>query len=266
LETRRRRRAEAAGSAGVPEAVAAAAEVGAAGPKADRDIGNRMGSVLVGRISGDAASLLWVRSHELVGCLVASLDESKSPWTGLLFYIGVSKMATSHSDLCNLYVAQQHKYSLWRAALFDSAVKLANQFGKAIEAPESYQDLTTNRSRPYVSLVNFTDAEKPFSRHFKDDDINEQGVLRVKLCLVLETGPNSFPKSRFLFPIGIQFLKGVGQYCFWDSATEEMSEGASWASDLDRFIGLIQQRCAEFFAHDPMDGFGSRSNFGFLQS
>lgn len=49
MVTRRWRRAEAAGSAGVPEAAAAAAEVGAAGPKADRDIGNRMGSALVGK-------------------------------------------------------------------------------------------------------------------------------------------------------------------------------------------------------------------------
>lgn len=58
MVTRRWRRAEAAGSAGVLGAAAVAAEVGAAGPKAGRDTENRMGSALVGRISGELTAIL----------------------------------------------------------------------------------------------------------------------------------------------------------------------------------------------------------------
>jgi hypothetical protein len=183
-----------------------------------------------------------------------------------LFQNEVAMTQINHSELCNLYAIRQNNLRAWETGLFQAAVVLATDFRSAMSAPESYQDQSTHLSKPYVDLLNFLDVEKKFNRLMRDGDINEQGILRVNLALTLEIEPNSYPKSRFTFPIGIQFSKGSVQYCFWDSRTDQRGEGSSWTDDRTKFVGLILERCKEYLLHDPKDGFGPKSNFGFLQT
>jgi hypothetical protein len=169
----------------------------------------------------------------------------------------------NHAELCNLHVIQQTKFRAWQEALFVTAVNLHDAVKTAISAPEFFRDISTGEDRPYVGLTKLRSGKR-LSRVFEENDISDQGVLRLKLSVTLEKEPNAFPKTSVWFAVGIQFTQGTAHYCIWDADSDDIRSDGLWTSDLGRFVMNLQERITGYLSFDPMDGLGSRPSFGFL--
>lgn len=174
-----------------------------------------------------------------------------------------------------IYEDLRQRYGQWKQANSDywfNSGRYASNFADGLReylgAPESFNDPATGTRRSYVQLCEVVDdAQSPGGWRLKPAkfhsalSLGDDGFLTFGVAVILERGPNTFPKSEFDFSIG---MLARGERCTLRIAGEEFDvDVKSDASRGPAYQHMVKQ-LENWLAMEPWDMGGNKNPIGFV--
>lgn len=169
-------------------------------------------------------------------------------------------MASKYDELRELWIENDRLSKKWIDALKNEMFALKDFFETSLELEgKTWRENPINNAseRPYVYLTNLKDANI-FST--LENVLSEDGSARFKLVIVLEKDEHSYPKEMLKIPVAIKYSSGMAFYGICKPYEGE----PAWKDDMRELETSIIANIKEYYSFNPMDGFETRTNIGFL--